>query len=319
MIYALPTPPQRRPGRRQDKCPSNWITKPAVEAVEPPAQLTLSKRRHLCKSSMANGRNELLIRLSPAHLTGEKTALIAKSMAQNATTWRRWLKGGWGLPKVSLTALITLHFKCEDWSETRKSMLRFCSYFAATEAEEQSAKEIAGDNNRDAEGVRRLKEIVTVKERGEREREQAPACSSMKEKAAAGKHEVMSIICAKLPLTSWLAAPVVLLHHHHYRNKLLPLLAGARVAPRVSRERCRVAYRIALDSNANYMALQMSARQLDQARPSHAKQAGSRQIGRRWQRHWRVESAVGEDGADDSRWPWRENGSWIGIKWIKYE
>lgn len=53
-------------------------------------------------------------------------------------------------------------------------MLRFCSYFAAKEAEEQSAKEIAGDNNRDAEGVRRLKEIVTVKERGEREREQAP-------------------------------------------------------------------------------------------------------------------------------------------------
>lgn len=53
-------------------------------------------------------------------------------------------------------------------------MLRFCSYFAAKEAEEQSAKEIAGDNNRDAEGVRRPKEIVTVKERGEREREQAP-------------------------------------------------------------------------------------------------------------------------------------------------
>lgn len=145
-------------------------------------------------------------------------------------------------------------------------------------------------------------------------------CARSKEKAAAGKHEVMSIICAKLPLTSWLAAPVVLLHHHHYRNKLLPLLAGARVAPRVSRERCRVAYRIALDSNANYMALQMSARQLDQAKPSHAKQAGSRQIGRRWQRQL--------ESGECSKWGWsrryalameRESGSWIGIKWIKYE
>lgn len=108
-------------------------------------------------------------------LDWRKTALIAKSMAQNAATPRRRREGKKrGLPKVSLTALITLHFKCEDLRETHKSMLRFCSYFAAKEAEEQSAKEIAGDNNRDAEGVRRLKEIVTVKERGEREREQAP-------------------------------------------------------------------------------------------------------------------------------------------------
>lgn len=126
---------------------------------------------------MANGRSELLIRLDtnppptsrPSHfsLDWRKTALIAKSMAQNAA-------------KVSLTALITAAMRRQQFPRRRLNSAaqkyatilqrlrcrfprrRLCSAAqkyatilqllrAAAETEAQSAKAIARDNNSERE------------------------------------------------------------------------------------------------------------------------------------------------------------------------
>lgn len=72
-------------------------------------------------------------------------------MAQNATTRRRRRRG---FAKSQLNGIDNVALYMRRLKSDAQKYATVCSNFAATETEEQSAQEIAGDNNRDAQRVR---------------------------------------------------------------------------------------------------------------------------------------------------------------------